>query len=72
MFFFFFLNILIPNVAEKNIQILKEEKKNNLIESFCHKLMLNSGKKIRAQHDKKKYSNFCDVRKKYFERTKKT
>ena len=48
MFFFFFLNILIPNVAEKNIQILKEEKKNNLIESFCHKLMLNSGKKIRA------------------------
>ena len=27
-------NILIPNVAEKNILILVEEKKNNL--SFCH------------------------------------
>jgi hypothetical protein len=29
-------NILIPNVAEKNILILVEEKKNNLIQSFCH------------------------------------
>ena len=29
-------NILIPNVAEKNILILVEEKKNNLIPSFCH------------------------------------
>jgi hypothetical protein len=28
-------NILIPNVAEKNILILVEEKKN-LIQSFCH------------------------------------
>jgi hypothetical protein len=27
---------LIPNVAEKNILILVEEKKNNLIQSFCH------------------------------------
>jgi uncharacterized protein YukJ len=30
----FFLNILIPNVAEKNILILVEEKKNNLIRVF--------------------------------------
>ena len=29
-------NILIPNVAEKNILILVEEKKDNLIQSFCH------------------------------------
>ena len=28
-------NILIPNVAEKNILILVEEKKN-LTQSFCH------------------------------------
>ena len=33
-------NIVIPNVAEKNILILLEEKKNNLIQNFCHKLML--------------------------------
>jgi hypothetical protein len=33
---FFFLNILIPNVAEQNILILMEEKNNNLIQSFCH------------------------------------
>ena len=32
----FNLNILIPDVAEKNILILVEEKKNNLIQSFCH------------------------------------
>jgi hypothetical protein len=29
-------NILIPNVAEKNILILVEEKNNTLIQSFCH------------------------------------
>ena len=29
-------NILIPNVAEKNILILVKEKNNNLIQSFCH------------------------------------
>jgi hypothetical protein len=45
MFFFSKKNILIPNVAEKNILILVEEKKNNLIQSFCHNLMLNSGEK---------------------------
>jgi hypothetical protein len=28
--------ILILNVAEKNILILVEEKKKNLIQSFCH------------------------------------
>jgi hypothetical protein len=27
---------LIPNVPEKNILILVEEKQNNLIQSFCH------------------------------------
>jgi hypothetical protein len=32
-FFCFFLNILIPNVAEKNILILVEKKNNNLIQS---------------------------------------
>jgi hypothetical protein len=36
MFFCFFLNILIPNVAEKNILIL-----------VSYNLMLNSGKKIK-------------------------
>jgi hypothetical protein len=36
-FFFLKKNILIPNVAEKNILILLEEKKNNLIQIFCHK-----------------------------------
>ena len=35
MFFFCLKNILIPNVAEKHILILVEEKKN-LIQSFCH------------------------------------
>ena len=33
---FFLKNILIPNVAEKNILIMVEEKKNNLIQSFCY------------------------------------
>jgi hypothetical protein len=33
--FFFQKNILIPNVAEKNILILVEEKQNNVIQSFC-------------------------------------
>jgi hypothetical protein len=30
-----YINILIPNVAEKNILILVEREKNNLIQSFC-------------------------------------
>jgi hypothetical protein len=34
--FFSKKNILIPNVAEKNILILVEGKTNNLIPSFCH------------------------------------
>ena len=33
--------------------------------------MLNSGKKFRALRDKKKNSNSCVVRKKYYERNKK-
>ena len=33
--------------------------------------MLNTGKKIRALRDKKKYSNSCVVRKKNSERNKK-
>ena len=35
MGFFSKKNILIPNVAEKNILFLVEEEKN-LIQSFCH------------------------------------
>jgi hypothetical protein len=34
--FFSKKNILIPNIAEKNILILVEEKKDNLIQNFCH------------------------------------
>jgi hypothetical protein len=60
--FFFFLNILIPNVVEKNILILVEEKKNNLIQSFWH--ITECGIL------EKKYSNSC-VRKKNSERNKK-
>ena len=37
-------NILIPNVAEKNILILVEEKKSDS-EYLSYNLMLNSGKK---------------------------
>jgi hypothetical protein len=60
MGFFYKKNILITgNVAEKNILILVEEKKNNLIPSFC----------LRAT--KKKYSNSCVVRKINSERNKK-
>ena len=44
--FFFPKNILIPNFAEKNILILVDEKKNNLIQFLSYNLMLNSGKKI--------------------------
>jgi len=47
LWFFSKKNILIPNVAEKNILILQlvEEKKNNLIEFLSYNLMLNSGEK---------------------------
>ena len=34
--------------------------------------MINSGKKIRALRDKKKYSNSRVVRKNFYERNKKT
>jgi hypothetical protein len=40
-------------------------------EFLSYNLMLNSGKKIRAWRDKKKYSNSCVVRKKFSERNKK-
>ena len=66
--FFSKKKILIPNVAEKNILILVEEK-NNMIQFVSYNLMLNSGNQFR---DKKiKYSNSCVVRKKFFERNKK-
>ena len=73
LWFFSKKNILIPNVVEKNILILVEEKKNNLIQFLTYNLMLNSGKKIRASRYKKnKYSNSsCVVRKKNSERNKK-
>ena len=40
------LNIPIPNVAEKNILILVEEKKKSDSEFLSYNLMLNSGKKL--------------------------
>ena len=58
LWFFSKKNILIPNVAEKKILILVEEKKKIDSEFLSYNLMLNSGKKIRALRDKKnKYSN---------------
>jgi hypothetical protein len=45
MVFFLKKNILIPNVAEKNILILVEEKKSDS-EFLSYNLMLNSGKKL--------------------------
>jgi hypothetical protein len=44
--FFSKKNILIPNVAEKNILILVEEKKSNWFRVLSYNLMLNSGRKI--------------------------
>ena len=70
--FFFFLNILIPNVAEKNILILEEEKEKSDSEFLSYNLMLFSGKKICTSRDKKiKYSNSRVVRKKNSEQNKK-
>jgi hypothetical protein len=46
-------NILIPNVAEKNILILVEGKKKSDSEFLSYYLMLNSGKKIPASRAKK-------------------
>jgi hypothetical protein len=43
---FFKKNILIPNVAEKNILFFVEGKKNNLIQSFCHVTNVKYWKKI--------------------------
>ena len=59
--------------SKKNIPILVEEKKNNVIQIFLsHNLMIDSGKKIRALRNKKsKYTNSCVVRNFFFERNKK-
>ena len=54
VWFFSKKNILIPNVAEKNILILVEKKKWSDSEFLSYNLMLDSGKKIRALRDKKK------------------
>jgi hypothetical protein len=51
--FFYKKNILIPNVAEKNILILVEGKKKSDSEFLSYNLMLNSGKKFSALRDKK-------------------
>jgi hypothetical protein len=60
------------NVAEKNILILVEEKKNDMIQFLSYNLMLNPGKTFRVMRDKKnKYSNSCVVRKKNSEQNKK-
>ena len=71
--FFFFLNILIPNVAEKNILILVEEKKKCDSEFLSYNLMLNSGNKICASRDKKEnnYSKSCVVQNLFSQRNKK-
>jgi hypothetical protein len=63
--------VSIPNVAEKNILILVEEKKLSDSEFLFYNLMLNSGKKFRTLRDKNKYSNSCVVRRKNSERNKK-
>ena len=72
LWFFSKKNILIPNVAEKNILILVEEKKKFDSEFLSYNLMINSGKKNFALCATKKiYSNSCVVRKKNSERNKK-
>ena len=48
-----------------------EEKKKIDSEFLSYNPMLNSGKKIRASHDKKKYSYSRVVRKQISERNKK-
>ena len=62
MGFFFFLNILIPDVAEKIFWFWWRGEKSDS-EFLSYNLMLNSGKKIRACN---KYSNSRAVRKKQF------
>jgi hypothetical protein len=58
-------------LLKKNILILVEEKKKCDSGFLSYNLMLNSGKKIRALDQKKKYSNYCVVQKKISERNKK-
>ena len=63
---------MIPNVAEKYIRILVDEKKKKSDSEFLsYNLMLNCGKKIRTLYDKKIYSNSCGVQNKLSERNKK-
>ena len=64
MVFFLKKNILIPNVAGKNIQILVEEKNNNRNQFLSYNLILNSGNFFSSFSLQKKYSNSCVVRKK--------
>ena len=70
---FFLKNILIPNVAEKNILILVEEKKNLIQRVFViYPNVEFWRKKIGALRDKKnKYSTSRVVRKIFSERNKK-
>ena len=72
MVFFLKKNILIPNVAEKNIFWFWWRKKKSDSELLSYNLMLNYGKKICPLCDKKnKYSNSRVIRKKNSERNKK-
>ena len=59
--FFSKKNILIPNVAEKNILILVDEKKNNLIQSFCHITNVKFWKNISRLARQKKKKNLILV-----------
>jgi hypothetical protein len=54
LWFFSKKNILIPNVAEKNILILMEGKKLSDSEFLSNNLMWNYGKKLRFARQKKK------------------
>jgi hypothetical protein len=67
---FFSKNIVIPNVAEKNILILVEEKNS---EFLSYNLMLNSGKNF-SHFARKKINNLTLVlsEKKILNETKKT
>ena len=53
----------------KNILILVEEKKNNLIQSFCHITMLNSGK-INCATNKQNILTLVSSEKKILNETK--
>ena len=63
-------NVLIPNVAEKNILILVEGEKKSDSEFLSYNLMLNSGKKFARLARQKINSNSRVVRKKISKRSK--